>query len=573
MHRTTLPVLAALLLPAACGSSGGTDESGTGESGTAATDSSATASTSTSAGTSSSSASAGTLDDSGSTGASTASGTADSSASDSSATGDESTGEPACEPEAADTLVTYLGGSDFEHARDIVLDCVGNVYVAGGTRSPRFPSTLGGPAGSVDVFVTKYDPQGAPVWSHRFGSPNYDRAYAIELDPSGDVIVAGRMGDGFATTAGVLQETFGGDMDVAAAYGQQDAFVAKLSADGEIVWATYFGGPGRDFVRDVAVDAAGDVYLAASQVTRDHPHATVGSFDTTRASMDSMAAKIAGDGASVVWAGYLGGSGDDGPEPSIRVDAATGTAVMVVGTPADDLPVTPGAYQSTPGGMWDVFVAKIAPDGASLQYGTYVGGSGGDGLETHNLALGSDGRAWLGMITTSPDLDTTPGTLQTAYGGTGGGGTGMNTNYPGDGWIGVLSADGSTLEAATFLGGSVGDAVEGIALGPGGVYVAGGTFSSDFPADGGWMPQQGTHGGNLDGFVAILPEDLASIAYASFVGGGDWDVLRAVAVGFDGSIAGVGETRSTDLPVTANAPDSTYGGGGELDALVVRVTQ
>ena len=359
-------------------------------------------------------------------------------------------------------------------------------------------------------------------------------------------------------------------MDMAQAYGQQDAFVAKLSNDGAIVWATYFGSSGRDFIRDIAVDDDGDIYVAASQVTRDHPHVMGGSFDSTRAGMDCVAAKLSGDGTSVIWGGYLGGSGDDCPEPSIRVDPVAETPIMVISSDADDLPNTPGAYQSSSAGGYDLFVAKIAQSGAALAFGTYFGGNNGDGLETHNLALYPDGRVALGFGSTSTNLPTTPGVLQPGYGGTGGNGTGMNTNYPGDGYVGVLSADGMTLEFGTYLGGTLGDAVEGIAIAPdGSVFVSGGTFSANFPTVGG--PYQQDAGGNLDAFVSILSEDLSTIDYSSYVGGSNWDVARAVAFGPDGTIAATGETRSDDLPTTPGVLDASFGGGQEFDAIVLQI--
>ncbi|MCX4240363.1 SBBP repeat-containing protein [Paraliomyxa miuraensis] len=478
------------------------------------------------------------------------------------------TGE-ACLAAEPSTFVTYLGGDDFEHGRDVAFDCEGNLYVTGGTRSAGFPATLGGAAGNVDVFVTKYDATGTLLWSHRFGGPNYDRAYALELDANGDVVVAGRAGDGLPTTPGALQPSFGGDQDASGLYGPEDGFVAKLTSDGELTWLTYFGGPGRDFIRDVAVDGMGDVYVAASQVTRDHPHVTAGSFDTTRSSMDCVAARISSDGTAVVWGGYLGGTGDDCPEPSIRVDPVEQAPVMIIGTNAADLPDTPGALQAGPGGGYDVFIAKVAADGASLDFGTYFGGSSGDGLETHNLALGPDGRVYLGIVTTSNDLPTTPGAFQPTYGGTGGGSTGQNTNYPGDGFVAVLSADGTTLEHATYLGGMVGDAVEGILVADDGrVYVSGGTFSANFPTAG--VPYQATAAGDLDAFVGILAPDLGTLEHATFVGGSNWDVARAVAIGPGGRIAATGETRSGDLNVTPGADDDTFGGGSQFDTIVVQ---
>jgi hypothetical protein len=131
----------------------------------------------------------------------------------------------------------------------------------------------------------------------------------------------------------------------------------------------------------------------------------------------------------------------------------------------------------------------------------------------------------------------------------------------------VFTADGADLELCTYLGGSVGDAVEGIAIAPDGrVFVSGGTFSDDFTVTAG--AYQGTHGGELDGFLAVLAPDLGAVLYASRVGGSTWDVLRSVAIGPALQIAGTGESRSIDVPVTPNAADMSFGGGNEFDGLV-----
>jgi hypothetical protein len=96
---------------------------------------------------------------------------------------------------------TYLGGTGGEDtARAITVDADGNILVAGGTRSPDFPTTPGahnrtfdaggrsvGSLGPMDVFVTKLDPAGRIVWSTLLGGPNYDRAYTVRVDRQGFV--------------------------------------------------------------------------------------------------------------------------------------------------------------------------------------------------------------------------------------------------------------------------------------------------------------------------------------------------------------------------------------------------
>src|SRR5690606_19845435 len=120
-----------------------------------------------------------------------------------------------------------------------------------------------GSAGPSDVFVMKFNRAGALIWSTLIGGPNYDRAYGIEIAPDGGVIVAGRAGEGFPTTAGVVQPAFAGDSNANNLYGKQDGFIAKLSADGStLLWSTYFGEANRGYIRDVGVDSNNKVYIA-----------------------------------------------------------------------------------------------------------------------------------------------------------------------------------------------------------------------------------------------------------------------------------------------------------------------
>jgi hypothetical protein len=105
---------------------------------------------------------------------------------------------------------TFFGGSGIEHARDVVAERHGNIYIEGGTASTDFPITSGaydptrdGGGNSrgtdeFDAFVAKFDSTGKLIWSTYLGGPNYDRVYAIEVDDSGYVYVAGRAGEGFS---------------------------------------------------------------------------------------------------------------------------------------------------------------------------------------------------------------------------------------------------------------------------------------------------------------------------------------------------------------------------------------
>lgn len=546
---------------AACGDDGPAvdDDSSSSDGGTmpstSTTTSPSTSATTTASTTESSTAS--TTDPDTSTGADTSS--------ESAGTEESSTTEP---PLQLDDYATYFGGVAQDSARDLAVDDEGFIYVTGGTASGGFATTDGSTFQGVhDVWITKLDPDGAVVWSTLVGGNNYDRAYALELGPDGDVYVAGRAGPGFPTTAGVVQESFGGDVNPSQAYGSQDGFVVRLAgADGAIVWSTYFGGDDQDFIRDIAVDADGEVYLV-SITGRTNPHVDVDAWQPMRAGgLDSVVGVLDADGSAMQWCTYVGGSADEAGEGSVRVDSQQ-RLVYLSGTSSDDAPVTPGAHQDVLQGPGDHLLVVLEADGSDAAFATYFGGSGGEGVETHNLAVGDDDSIFIGAMSNSMDVEVTPGAFQTAHAGNGGPGTGQGTNYPSDGLVAKFDPSG-TLVAATFLGGSVGEAIEGIAIAPNGdVHVTGATFSDDFPLTN--DAAQSQRAGDADAFLAVLSSDLDALVYSTYWGGSDWDYGRATAVDSVGSMYTVGYIASTDFPVTADAAFPNAGGGD--DAMLVRV--
>ncbi len=472
---------------------------------------------------------------------------------------------------------TYLGGSGEDTIRDVFVDDAGFIYLTGGTASSNFPTTAGAydrtlnTSGSPihDVFVTKLSPSGNIVWSTLLGGPNYDRAYSIEVDQAGFVYVGGRAGAGFPTTSGVLQPNFAGDVNPNSRYGRQDGFVAKISPDGSrLVWATYFGDDDRSFIRDFDIDSQGSVYLVLTDGARTNPHVTAGAFQTSPGgSKDGVIAKLSTDASQVIWASYLGGSGSDVGTPSLRVDAA-GQPCVLGFTNSTNMPTTNGAYDRTfNGGPGDVHLAKFSADGSQLLFGTFLGGSAGEFTETHGLALDSSGNAYVAVTTKSTNFPTTNGAFQRTYGGTGGSGTGSGTNYNGDAFIAKISADGSTLMAATYLGGRDGEGLEGVSVLPNGdVVVSGATFSSNFPSTSDAYQQNG--GTKGDFFVAMLKGDLSSVVYVSYLGGNDADYGRSATTDSNGYVYVIGHTKSTNWP-KLNAQQPSYG-GGKWDGGVVK---
>lgn len=446
---------------------------------------------------------------------------------------------------------TYLGGTGLENLRDITTDAEGNVYVTGGTSSADYPTTAGaydrtfaaggsslGTGGPMDVFITKLTPEGQIVWSTYLGGPNYDRAYAIEVDSLGYVYIGGRAGDGFPTTAGVLQEQFGGDASANTLYGKQDGFIAKLSPDGsQLIWATYFGVDDIGFFRDIAIDKNGNVYGAFTGSKKPNPHITPGAFRTTPPGGDDMIIlKLSPDGKQALYATYLGGSGNDGGGPSIRVNEA-GEAFIVGTTTSLDLPVTPGAADGTyNGGNTDLIVARLNATGSTLIYCTYFGGSGNDALETHNIAIDQDNNAYICGYTTSGDLPVTANAFQKTYGG------------GGDVPLAKISADGTQFLAVTYFGGAGGEGSQGIAIDANGnVVFGGGSNGLYFPTTPGALQSSGKGSGEF--FIVKMAGDLSAPVYSTLIGGSAEDNGRTAWADEKGRFYVAGHSRSDDFPM------------------------
>jgi hypothetical protein len=454
---------------------------------------------------------------------------------------------------------TYLGGSQEDQVRDLTVDAAGNIYVTGGTVSPDFPTTAGAydrsQNGSYDVYVAKLNPQGQLLWSTFIGGPNYDRAYAIEVDPQGFVYVAGRAGDQFPVTAGAFQTNFNGSPDVPP-YGPQDGFICKLKPNGSaLLWCSYFGTDDLHIIRDIVLDPSGDIYLASSSTSGNFPPAWfANAYQNQRGGgVDGLVAKVRNDGSQVIWATFIGGSGDEAGEPSIRLDPA-GNVFALYSTESVDAPA-PNGFDNTLGGPRDLYLVKFSPDGHQLLFGTYLGGNSGEDVETHELAMDPLGNPVIGNNTDSRDFPTTPGAYQdTLAGGQ-------------DGLITRISNDGSHIMNSTFLGGRFDDKNEGISVDAvGNVYVTGTTNTANLPfLAGGFQPA--LDGTLQDMWIVKLSPDLSTVLYGSYLGGTDVDLGRAGAVTTGGDFIFGGNIQSIDFNTLHPLQGSP---GGDLEGAVAK---
>ncbi|MBA2116066.1 SBBP repeat-containing protein [Bremerella alba] len=457
---------------------------------------------------------------------------------------------------------TYLGGSDWEHARDVFVDDSGNVYIVGGTQSPNFPVTEGafqtkhdmtgnkvGSGGYCDAFVAKFRPDGSLAWSTLLGGPNYDRAYAVEVDKSGNVYVSGRGGPGFPTTAGAFQTEFRGSDE--GIYGMQNAFVVKLTPDGsQLTWGAFVG-VGR-LCRELSIDDDGEVYVALHYLGHGPlpPEKWFANAYQNKpiGGVDIGAVKIAADGSQVRWATWFGGSADEVSNCGLRLDGDKNVYLNFT-TNSDDVPTTEGAHDRTYNGNGDAFLAKLSPDGSRLIYGTYFGGQEHEeGNSTHNLAIDGEANAYLLNSTTGNDMPVTPGALQSQPAG------------QRDIVVSKFSPSGALLQC-TYLGGSGNEEAEGIyANAQGEVAFVGSTDSTNFPISEQAIQTQKSK--SHDAFAVVLSPDFSQLNYSTYLGGENYDYGRASYFDATGAIYLTGSINGPGWPVLNSHQKDFAGGGG-----------
>ena len=272
-----------------------------------------------------------------------------------------------------------------------------------------------------------------------------------------------------------------------------------------------------------------------------------------------------------VRATYLGGDGEDTLQALAR--APDGTLYVAGTTASADFPGTAGGAVILQDGG-DVFLARLSADLGTLLQATYYGGGGAD--EAAALALGPDGSVYLAGTTASTDLAGAAGGAQASCGG----GCGSRST---DAFVARFSPDLLALRQATYLGGSLKERAAALAVGPGGVYLAGHTASQDLPVPGGAQTACGIPPGSLlpatpatsalpcaDAFVARLSADLRTLQAATFYGGADAEEAAALALAADGTLYLAGGTASANLPAAGGA-QTRKGGTGGVDAFVARL--
>lgn len=372
---------------------------------------------------------------------------------------------------------------------------------------------------------------------------------AIDVDADGNAVAVGYTTQHSLTLVSAYQSTWSCDVNWPP---PQTGVIVKLNPTGtEALFATYFGADCFTDITGVALDRAGNIYVAGS--TRSDNFPLVSALPSSASGQRGFVAKFSADGSQLLFSTLLGGSGAD---EITGIALGTDGSIFVAGkTNSPDLPVQK-ALASQPPGMSDGFIARLKADLSEWNFVTYFGGSKNDRIE--GLAVARDNSVYVTGVTHSDDFPT-----QNSLGGFGA----DNTAFTG--FVTRLAADGQSLLYSTFLGGSSDTHAFAIAVDRGlNTYVTGLTASPDFPVTASAYMTTAP-GFGYQGFIASLGVT-GTLRYGSYYGAADGATYGyAIAVDNNGHVYVAGQTRSRGLP-SLYAGQQGYG-GGQTDGFVLRM--
>src|SRR3954470_21762981 len=460
------------------------------------------------------------------------------------------------------------------------VDGDGRVGFAVGRHDGGVPLAIATPVAAPAAQATP----GGLAFSTFLGGLQWDEAMDVETDAAGATYVAGFTFSVNARTTRPLRRSN---------HGITDAYVAKLSPDGRtLVYATYLGGADLDSANALAIDRAGNAYVAGRTGSADFPvrralHGRLTGRECQRVPRheqagpchDAFVAKLSASGGTLVYSTYLGG-GRTEEALGLALDRR-GRAHVVGNTVSEDFP-TRGALQRRFGSHdcatdlpcpTDAFLTKLSADGRRMAYSTYLGGVKAD--TSGGVAVGRDGSAYVTGVTRSADFPTRRARQPALRGRACG--PPPSVACP-DAFVVKLRPSGRALVYGTYLGGKEAEAAGGIAVDrAGNAYLTGSTQSPDFPTV---RPFQAAIGNAScsatgppkelcdDAYVTKLSADGQRVRYSTFLGGNAEDQGLGIAVDTAGVAHVAGSTDSRAFRVAAPVQPKL---GGGIDAYVAAV--
>ncbi|MDF2379343.1 MAG: hypothetical protein P1V18_03935 [Candidatus Gracilibacteria bacterium] len=420
---------------------------------------------------------------------------------------------------------SYLGGAGIGESVDVFhVDDFGALYMASQQDIGQNPTPVTGAGSSFTII--KMNPSASAVLMSITvsGTSSPDVFGDAVVDADGNIIV---VGTALSNDFPVINELQG------ARSGTQDMFISKIAAAGDsLLFSTYYGGTDVEQADTVAIDSLNNIYVAGIVESSDFPTSTP--FQAAlagAAGTDAFFMKVNASDNSLAYASYLGGSaGASGEVVTDMVVDSSQRIHIVGGTDSVSFPLVSEIQTSQGGG--DGFFARVAADGQSLEFSTYIGGAAAD--EVKALALAPASKVVLAGDTASLDFPLTAGVLQNFNRG------------DDDGFVTVVNAGLTAYEASTYIGGFDNDAIESVVVDSQRQYaVVGTTGSISFPSKTSFYDNFPSDT-DTELFVSLLTDDLSGLVYSTFQGGADADRATSAIIDDFDRIYVAGSTSSND---------------------------
>lgn len=319
-----------------------------------------------------------------------------------------------------------------------------------------------------------------------------------------------------------------------------------------LIWSTFIGGNGVDEGFDVAYDNALNAYLLGSTTSANFP-STPGAYDVSLAGSKDMAViKLSANGSSLIYATYIGGTGDEQGN-ALCLDAS-GNVYITGLSSSSDYPVTAGAYDMSANGMDDAVVTRLNATGNSLLSSTYLGGASSD--IGYGVELDPSGFVYVAGRTSSSGYPVTAGSYDLSWNG------GLDV------FLTKLNANLTALDFSTFIGGASDEYTTGLDVDPlGNPYITGYTLSSAYPTTSGAYDQ--TYNGGYDIFVSRVNQFGFNLTWSTYLGTSADDISNGIVADSSANAYITGYTSATSgFPVTVGVYDGSA--NGSFDAYVTK---
>lgn len=302
---------------------------------------------------------------------------------------------------------TYIGGERDEHLYGVTVDQQYNIMVAGWSNSRNYPNdslSLTPKSSFDDAVVTSFNPDGKFKWSRFFTGDSIDAAQGIVTTSNNEYIVSGYTNSlAFEVTPNAYQRYSGGNYE---------AFYARLSIAGDLIYSTYFGGNANDYATSLSIDKLDNCYIGGYTMSANLPMVGNPYQSKYAGQTDGFIVKFNPNGI-VNWSSYLGGSDDDYVN-AINSDR-NGNVLISGQSYSANFPTTINAYQKIKKGNTDAFAGKFSPDLKLPYWITFYGGTSEDA--GFSIAADYYMSVYIAGETSSSDFPVTPSSFQTKHNG------------------------------------------------------------------------------------------------------------------------------------------------------------